>query len=69
MKADAEVASMHPPRFVEDRVKVARTPDSTSMKECRAPYCPEVCIQYCFSTGGDKRVETDRKGDASDSRP
>jgi hypothetical protein len=69
MKADAEVASMHPPRSVEDRVKVARTLDSTSMRECTAPYCREVGIQYCFSSGGDKRVETVRKADASDSRP
>jgi hypothetical protein len=69
MKVDAEVASMHPPRSVEDRVKVARTPDSTSMMECTAPCCPEVGIQYCFSNGGDKRVGTDRKADASDSRP
>jgi hypothetical protein len=69
MKADAAVASMHPPRSVEDRAKVAHTPDSTSMRECTAPYCPEVGIPYCFSNGGDKRVETDRKADASDSRP
>ena len=69
MKADAEVASMHPPRSVEDRVKVARTLDSTSMRECTAPYYLEVGIQYCFSSGGDKRVEIDRKEDANDSRP
>jgi hypothetical protein len=68
MKADAEVVSMHPPRSVEDRVKIARTLDSTSMRECTAPYYPEVGIQYCFSSGGDKRVEIDRKEDASDSR-
>ena len=67
MKADAEVASRHPLRSVEDPVKVARTLDSTSIREYTARYCPEVGIQYCFSSGADKRVEIGRKADASDS--
>jgi hypothetical protein len=51
-------------------VKIARTLDSTSMWECSArPYYPEVGKQYSLSIGGDKRVETDQKEDASDSRP
>jgi len=60
---------MRPPRSVEHRVKIACTLDSTSMRECTAPYYLEVGIRYYFSSGGDKRVETDQKGDASDSRP
>jgi SRSO17 transposase len=48
LSVTTEVASMHPPRSVEDRVKVERTLASTSMRECTAPYCSEVGRRIVF---------------------
>ena len=55
MEADAEVA---PPPSTEicggPAESRASTLDSTSMRECTAPCCLEVGIQYCLSSGGER---------------